>query len=772
MDDPNITIDEYIRLKEENARRRIFNDTLTSEAKLSCEPTVSSLNDNKIDFRISFDESNDEGYTIVFDRNSFSYKKISTNDLKTDSENDNDKVDMPSFLSPEPTVSYFDDLDFFKDFENEFPAIVYNDALTSKSDSLTEPVKIPHCIDEFDFKDETSLSECYEEEQNFLNFNDLFPLTTVYMTYSLNEYGVYRYQYDGDHGPKTGPDRIEPNLSKMAARTEMVRSATQPHFLPWNLSILYLYQLANAIYVVLCFKQWRIYGFEVQLVNQGDGFLGHLGSCFLVLNFTHSGRGRSKLLFGEMGKSPGKWMKTLLFGRKSSKSKYHKANDELKKIDAKEVAVLPLNQNGNPNLSVSASQRSGGKIEDILLSDSSQDEVKTSVPDNQDVCTAATPEQDAQKDSDRIREEQAATDLQAALRGYLARHEFRTLKGIIRLQALIRGHLVRRQAISTLYCMFQIVKIQAVARGRKIRHTDIGVEVKKRCTRVVMSSVGVVASSMQTLMLSSNGFARKIISSSTTAIPLHFQYKANDMNSVLSWLKRWSASHCWKVLPKPKEGRRPDLKKSSTRRHSMPNVEIIASEFDKPIRNMRKLSSTEPASIVEEENPELVLERIKRNLRKVNNPVSENTIQTEPETKKESTDNNTQNMATVLFEPEIPREDETVQEVGLMKKETKTPRRKGSLPVNQEYNENNEPPQTKRSLPSYMAATVSAKAKLRNQDFPETTTLNRRYSLPGSAASKISLSPRVQTTGRLKNDRSLQLSRDGSVKRNHVEWRL
>ncbi|GKD43738.1 hypothetical protein Tco_1268383 [Tanacetum coccineum] len=41
---------------------------------------------------------------------------------------------MPS--SPEPTISHSDDLDFFKDFENEFPAITYNDDLTSK---LTEP---------------------------------------------------------------------------------------------------------------------------------------------------------------------------------------------------------------------------------------------------------------------------------------------------------------------------------------------------------------------------------------------------------------------------------------------------------------------------------------------------------------------------------------------------------------------------------------------------------------------------------------------------------
>ncbi|GKC21958.1 hypothetical protein Tco_1024108 [Tanacetum coccineum] len=169
MDDPNITMEEYIRLEEEKAHRRgkvynwetatygkiwdnedahdlgsvetefpaiVFNDTLTSETTLSCEPTVSSLNNDEIDFRISFDESDDEDYTVIFDKNSFSHKIISVNDLKTDSENDNEKVNMPSFPPTEPTVSYFDDLDFFKDFENEFPAIIYNDAQTSKLDDL------------------------------------------------------------------------------------------------------------------------------------------------------------------------------------------------------------------------------------------------------------------------------------------------------------------------------------------------------------------------------------------------------------------------------------------------------------------------------------------------------------------------------------------------------------------------------------------------------------------------------------------------------------
>ncbi|GJY29716.1 hypothetical protein Tco_0405483 [Tanacetum coccineum] len=210
MDNPNITMEEYIRLQEEKALSRgerfnwqtatygkmeycededdyftnfetkfpaiVLDNTLTSDAAISCGPTVSPLNDNEIDFRISFDESDDEDYMVVYDENSFSYKIISVNNLKTDSENDNDKVNMPS--SPESEVSYSNDLDFFKDFENEFPAIVYNDALTSKSDFLTEHIVSPQHIDEFN--NETSLFECDEKEQNVLYFNDLFPFNVIY----------------------------------------------------------------------------------------------------------------------------------------------------------------------------------------------------------------------------------------------------------------------------------------------------------------------------------------------------------------------------------------------------------------------------------------------------------------------------------------------------------------------------------------------------------------------------------------------------------------
>ncbi|GJT61664.1 hypothetical protein Tco_1005197 [Tanacetum coccineum] len=110
MDDPNITMEEYIRIEEEKARSRefpaiifekingesfdveqrmimneynegkedymtefptnVFNNT--SDTTPPYEPTVSPPNESELDFRISCDESDVEDYTVIFDENSFS----------------------------------------------------------------------------------------------------------------------------------------------------------------------------------------------------------------------------------------------------------------------------------------------------------------------------------------------------------------------------------------------------------------------------------------------------------------------------------------------------------------------------------------------------------------------------------------------------------------------------------------------------------------------------------------------------------------------------
>nr|GEX78358.1 hypothetical protein [Tanacetum cinerariifolium] len=163
MDNPNITIEEYIKLDEEKSRQRgkvynwellsmlrsskmktfktsdpfnellaiVFNDELSSEKTLSCEPTVSSLNDNEIDFGISFDESDDEDYMV------YNWELLSM--LRSSK--------MKTFKTSDPF--------------NELLAIVFNDELSSEKTLSCEPTPL---FTEFDLKSETSLSECDEEE--------------------------------------------------------------------------------------------------------------------------------------------------------------------------------------------------------------------------------------------------------------------------------------------------------------------------------------------------------------------------------------------------------------------------------------------------------------------------------------------------------------------------------------------------------------------------------------------------------------------------------
>ncbi|GKE85771.1 hypothetical protein Tco_1559513, partial [Tanacetum coccineum] len=123
-------------------------------------------------------------------------------------ENDNDKVSIPLPLSTEPEVSYSNDLDHFKDFENEFPAIVYNDALMSKLDFLTKPTLSPQHINEFNLNNETSLSEYNEKEQNVLYFNDLFPFKIIYLDDSNSDRDNNDDKIDIEHS--LGDLSIEP----------------------------------------------------------------------------------------------------------------------------------------------------------------------------------------------------------------------------------------------------------------------------------------------------------------------------------------------------------------------------------------------------------------------------------------------------------------------------------------------------------------------------------------------------------------------------------
>ncbi|GJX62454.1 hypothetical protein Tco_0295354 [Tanacetum coccineum] len=138
MDDLNMTMEEYIKLEEEKARRRgrVFNWRTATYGKIRIDDNLHDLRSVEAEFP-----------AIII----------------------NDCLCTSGCTSMQ-----------ISNFENEYRAIVYNDARMSKSNYLTEQTLSPRHKNESNLNDETSLSEYDVVGQNVLYFNDLFTFNIIH----------------------------------------------------------------------------------------------------------------------------------------------------------------------------------------------------------------------------------------------------------------------------------------------------------------------------------------------------------------------------------------------------------------------------------------------------------------------------------------------------------------------------------------------------------------------------------------------------------------